>query len=140
MGSVNINLGFGGKSEDQKYRYKDIQFTLSKKENQREFNDLKDLAAIQNGISNIFSWIPGERILLPEFGNNIKSFLYEPITPFTAENIGNEIKNMLERWEPRVVIEEVFVQPYEDTNEYEITVKYSVPTLGYQTVEFDIII
>jgi len=32
-------------------------------------NNLRDITAIQNSLKNIFTWIPGERILLPEFGS-----------------------------------------------------------------------
>ena len=32
--------------------------------------------AIKQSIKNIFSWIPGERIINPEFGSKLRSYLY----------------------------------------------------------------
>ena len=40
-----------------------------------------NVKAIYNSLRNIFTWIPGERILLPEFGSRLRSLLYEGITP-----------------------------------------------------------
>ena len=37
--------------------------------------------AVKEAIKNIFTWMPGERILLPEFGSKLYSLLYEGITP-----------------------------------------------------------
>jgi len=44
-----------------------------------------DVQAVHNSINNIFSWIPGERILNPEFGSNLHTLLYEGITKYNEE-------------------------------------------------------
>ena len=33
-----------------------------------------DVDAVKGAVRNIFSWIPGERILEPEFGNTIRKY------------------------------------------------------------------
>lgn len=76
-------------------------------ENFFKLNKNIDVRAVQNSIDNIFSWVPGERILNPEFGNNLYKYLYEGITSYNEELIVAEIKNCVLRWEPRVNITKV---------------------------------
>lgn len=66
-----------------------------------------NVRAVQNALDNIFSWIPGERILNPEFGNNLYKYLYEGITEYNQEMIVAEINNCVTKWEPRVVIKNI---------------------------------
>jgi phage baseplate assembly protein W len=66
-----------------------------------------NVRAVQNSLDNIFSWIPGERIINPEFGTRLHEYLYEGITTYNEELIVAEIKMCVARWEPRVVITRV---------------------------------
>ena len=63
--------------------------------------------AVKGALHNIFTWIPGERILLPEFGSRLYSLLYEGITPQTEERIVAEIRHCVSEWEPRADIVEI---------------------------------
>lgn len=68
----------------------------------------KDVDAVKGAVKNIFTWIPGERILLPEFGNSIRKYLYEGITEINSEQIVNECQMLMTKWEPRAVIDRLF--------------------------------
>ena len=48
--------------------------------------------AVKRAIHNIFAWIPGQRILNPEFGSNLRQYLYEGITDYNTEQIMSEIR------------------------------------------------
>lgn len=68
----------------------------------------KDVDAVKGAVKNIFTWIPGERILLPEFGNTIRKYLYEGITDINSEQIVSECQMLMTKWEPRAVIDRIF--------------------------------
>ena len=68
----------------------------------------KDVDAVKNSVKNILTWNQGERILLPDFGNTIKKFLYEGINDINSDQIVNECKMLMTKWEPRVVIDRLF--------------------------------
>ncbi len=51
----------------------------------------------------------GERVRLPEFGASLDRYLFEPNTPATRQQIGNDIQRALARWEPRIQVEAVTV-------------------------------
>lgn len=52
-----------------------------------------------------------ERLRLPEFGGNLSRFLFEPNTTATRYQIEDAIKRALARWEPRLAVESVSVDP-----------------------------
>lgn len=89
--------------------------------------------AIIGSLRNIFTWIPGERILLPEFGSRLRTLLYEGITPQTEEKIVAEIRHCASKWEPRVQIVEVRdVSTVSDTedNTIHLEVVFTIPGLS----------
>lgn len=52
-----------------------------------------------------------ERVMLPEFGGGLGRFLFEPNDVSTRALIQDRIATALERWEPRVALESVSVDP-----------------------------
>lgn len=94
---------------------------------------LVNVKAVQNSLKNIFSWIPGERILNPEFGTKLRQYLYQGITPETSEQIMAEIRHCVSEWEPRVnivkVIDASSVDDHED-NTIHLEIIYTIPELS----------
>jgi len=89
--------------------------------------------AVRNSLHNIFTWIPGERVLLPEFGSNLRSLLYEGITPLTEERIIAEIRKCVTDWEPRANIVEIRnISDVDDTedNTIHLDVVFTIPSLN----------
>ena len=87
--------------------YKDVSM-LSKYANDGYKVDKKvNVNAVKGALKNIFTWFPGERILLPEFGSRLYTLLYEGITPETEEQIVAEIRKCVSEWEPRASIVEI---------------------------------
>ena len=54
---------------------------------------------------------PGERIERPDFGCGLRRYLFEPNTLGTRRRIAEAITRAIQRWEPRVALEEVTVEP-----------------------------
>lgn len=92
--------------------------------------------AISNSLLNIFNTSPGEKILNPRFGADLRKFLFQPITEATAGIIGDVIVQALELYEPRVVVEQVIVVPFPDQNEYQIAVYLRIPTIPGENHQF----
>jgi len=88
-----------------------------------------DVNAVVNSIMNIFNTTPGERFLVPEFGSNLKKYLFEPISEYTANQIGNEIVYSVETWEPRVTVSVVNVIGRPEQHEYEVTLSLIINSI-----------
>lgn len=122
------------------YLYKDVFFDLepsysynnqlNRKEKLKDIQASYDIEAIKNSISNAFRTIPGQKILNPQFGIDIRQYLFEPVDIYTAELIRDDIERELPLAEPRITISDVVVEGNEDEQEYQIDLQINVPSLG----------
>ena len=68
-----------------------------------------------------------ERVMLPEFGGGLRSVLFEPNTAATRARVQMLITNGLARWEPRISVQSVTVDPDpEDAQSAVATVVYTL--------------
>ena len=89
--------------------------------------------AIKQSIKNIFSWTPGERIINPEFGSKLRSYLYNGITTYNVDAIIAEVQKNFSDWEPRAQLVSVRnISTVSDTedNTVQIEIIYSIPSLS----------
>ena len=122
------------------YLYKDIFFDLdneysynsqlNQQEKLKDVQALYDVESIKNSIKNHFLTSPGQKILNPTFGIDLRQYLFEPVDDFTAELIKDDIESKLPRSEPRIKVDKVSVVGDEDNNQYNIELQINVPSLG----------
>jgi uncharacterized protein len=72
------------------------------------------LADIERAIRLVLATAPGERPMRPEFGCGIHDFVFSPADATTAGLIAFEVRNAIERWEPRVDVDRVEVTVADD--------------------------
>lgn len=124
---------------EQGFLYKDISFDLSlqntlgrelfRSNDNSDLRSIYDSNAILTSLKNILTTSPGEKLLNPEFGLDLRDYLFEPVTENRAFFIGQDILLGLAAQEPRVTIDEITVIPIPEDNAYEITLSISIPTL-----------
>lgn len=98
-----------------------------------------DIRAVEASLNNIFTWIPGERILNPEFGSTLRKYLYEGITDSNRETIVAEIRGVCVKWEPRIRIEEIrdVTTEYDvEDNTVRLEIKYSIPSISNNIMSY----
>lgn len=140
----------GSTQKEKKIKYKDLFLDLAEQSNSGNslFNkktslDLKaavDEAAIVNSIRNIFTTTPGEKILDPTFGLNLSQWLFQPIDDFTAREIGETILTGIEKYEPRVKVNNINVDVLPEKNQYTIKLVLTVPSLNIYDKSYDAIL
>jgi len=125
---------------EQGYLYKDLFLDLENKVSYvpqlnklttlRDVQGLFDINSIKNSIKNILLTSPGDKILNPTFGIDLRRYIFEPITTFTSYQIKSDIINKLPDMEPRITVDLVTVIPVPDRQEYYITLLIDVPSLN----------
>jgi phage baseplate assembly protein W len=66
---------------------------------------------IASAMRMILSTAPGERLMRPQFGCKIWNLLFEPINANTMGLMAEAVREAMSRWEPRVIIDDVRVEP-----------------------------
>ena len=64
---------------------------------------------IEEAIRLVLGTTPGERPMRPEFGSRISELVFAPADATTAGQLAFESRVALERWEPRIDVEDVVV-------------------------------
>ena len=85
-----------------------------------------DVNSVKQALRNLFFYQRGDKKFDPNFGSSIRDLLFEPIDNVTASIMEKEIEVMVENYEPRVRIDNVFVLASPDTNDYEVRVDFHV--------------
>lgn len=88
--------------------------------------------AIKSNLINFYSTDQGERVFNPFFGSGLKKVVFENINNITNDFIEKLVKDEINSFFPYVGIQQIIVQPNEDTNTIVITVKYQVTNFGIQ--------
>lgn len=87
------------------------------------------VADIDSAIRMILTTAPGERLMRPHFGCKIWELLFEPINANTLGLMGEAVREAIGRWEPRVVLDDVRLDPSGQSNgEVLIEIDYTVRT------------
>ena len=140
MGSINIDYIKKDDTTKSSHLYSDVHLDLVNDYKIRgnftkagaQLVDIKvayDIEAVKNSMNAIFSTNFGERLLLPEFGVNIKRFLFSPVSGSVARAIGELLNEAIEKWEPRVVVQRLNIIPVVSDARYDIQLQFYVPSL-----------
>jgi uncharacterized protein len=65
---------------------------------------------IEESIRLVLATAPGERPMRPEFGCAVHDHVFAPADAATAGSIAYAVRVALERWEPRIELEDVVVR------------------------------
>lgn len=127
-------------SLESDFLYKDIQLDI---ENQTRFSpqlnqslkveDIQavyDIESVLNSMVTAFTTSRGEKILEPEYGVDLRQYLFEPLNDAIIFDIESDITSRLPRFEPRIEVEGVSVDGDPDIQEIRITMQINVPSLN----------
>ena len=67
----------------------------------------RDETDIEQAIELILATAPGERPMRPEFGCGVHDFVFDSIDASTVGRMELAIRDALDRWEPRVIVDSV---------------------------------
>ena len=81
---------------------------------------------IEEAMRLVLATAPGERPMRPEFGCAIHDMVFAPVNEATAGRIQHEVHASLDRWEPRIEVEDVEVTAGDDQGVLFIDVRYSI--------------
>ena len=111
--------------------FKDISLSFSPHPVTKDLTILKNENAIKKSVRNLVQTIPTERFFNSVLGSEVRDSLFDFVDFGTASVIQDQILNTIENFEPRVDDVSVEVEPRPDTNEFEVTVLFTI--VGQET-------
>ena len=106
--------------------FKDISMSFQVNPLNSDLIGLKNENAIARSIRNIVFTLPGEKFFDENFGSKISASLFENIDDISAGLIVDEIRQSIDRYEPRVELTDVEVLPNFDNNQFDVLIVYNI--------------
>ena len=97
-----------------------------------------DNTAIKADIMHLILTNKGERLYLPDFGTNLRKFIFEPNDGATHTQMRDEIADAVKKYLPNVTIDDVIIEQLENEDHAaSVQIKYSINSGSFK--ETDII-
>jgi phage baseplate assembly protein W len=106
--------------------FKDLSMTFQVNPVNYDLIGLKNETAISRSIRNLVFTLPGEKFFNPNLGSRVSRQLFENMDAVSASIIEDEIRDTINKYEPRVRLVNVTVSPNYDENEFNVTITYRI--------------
>ena len=106
--------------------FKDISMSFQVNPLNYDLIGLKNENAIARSVRNIVFTLPGEKFFDENFGSRISATLFENVDDISASLIDDEIRQSINRYEPRVELTDVEVLPNFDNNQFDVLIVYNI--------------
>lgn len=106
--------------------FRDVSMTFKRNPLTNDIISIKNETAISRSLRNIVYTIPGEMPFNPEFGTNISKSLFDNMDRISAITLEDQIKFSIRKFEPRVDLIRVRVDPIFANNEYNVNIIYEI--------------
>tara|TARA_Y100000766_G_C18804168_1_gene554628 strand:+ start:388 stop:780 length:393 start_codon:yes stop_codon:yes gene_type:complete len=106
--------------------FKDLNITFKKHPVTNDVVVSRDASAIKQAIVNLLLTNKGERLMNPEYGSDIRRYLFEPLDYGTANQITGNIKSTIDTFEPRISVLNLRALPNNDDNGFDVEMTYEI--------------
>ena len=106
--------------------FKDINITFKKHPVTNDLVVSRDASAIKQAISNLLLTNRGERPFNPDYGSNIRKYLFEPLDYGTAAQVKASIEATISEFEPRINILTLKAWPNYNDNGFSVEMTYEI--------------
>jgi len=126
MAYSNYDASTTNKSKRSNRIYSDLNLSFTKNPATKDVAKLFDVQAIKRSVKNIILTNKYERPFNSDFGCNLRGFLFENITEPLLVIIKDRVAMAIEKYEPRVTVEDVVVKDDQDKNGLSIMVSFLI--------------
>jgi len=130
--------------------YKDLNLNFTLHPVKKDVSTVSDISAIKRSVRNLINLnLHGkyEKPFHPEIGASIRDALFEPNDSFSINVIENRIRNTLQNYEPRIILEKVEAVTGEakdffgdQSNEINIKIEFYIKNAVTDLIEYETII
>ena len=118
--------------------FKDISFSFTRHPVTNDVTVLRNEDAIKKSVQNLVKTRINERFFNDLLGLSVEASLFEVVGSDISSSLTEEIRTLLENFEPRIKVLDILINDTQDYNGLYITIKYSIIGLPVptQNIEF----
>ena len=106
--------------------FKDISMSFQVNPINSDIIGVKNDTAIARSIRNLVLTTPGERFFNEDLGSGVSQLLFDTVDDISAASIKDEIEETIIKYEPRVKLNDIRVEPDFDNHNFNVTIVYDV--------------
>ena len=106
--------------------YKDLNLGFEQNTATKDIQKIKDVEAVKRSVRNLINTNHYEKPFHPEIGSNLRAMLFELMSPQMNHMITKQIENLINNYEPRCNLVEVFTRPEFERNGYGVQISFMV--------------
>ena len=120
--------------------FRDISLSFNRHPITNDVTVLKNEDAIKKSVVNLVRTRLDERFFNELLGTSVYNTLFELNDVYQGDDIREEIVTLLENFEPRIDLTNVYVQPGLDSNDFLIQIEYDITGLPLPTQNIEFIL
>lgn len=105
--------------------YKDLDLSFIPKDNGEIFVK-RDAAAVKQAVKNLLLTNHFEKPFQPFYGGNIRALLFELAYDDVADDVEDNIRSAVERFEPRAIVKRIEAKADPDINSVRVTIEFQI--------------
>jgi len=109
--------------------YSDFNHTFVPHPNTGQISKKVNVDAVKLSLRNLLLTNKYERVRNPEYGTNIRKYLFERFDGVIDDELRTEIEDAVNRFEPRVRIIDIYIDQRPDENSIYIDIQFAVLTV-----------
>ena len=106
--------------------FKDLNLDFQQNTATKDIQKITDIEAVKRSVRNLINTNHYEKPFHQEIGSNLRAMLFELMSPQMNHLISKQIENLINNYEPRCNLVEVFAQPMFDRNGYSVQISFMV--------------
>ena len=106
--------------------FKDLNLGFEQNTATKDIQKITDVEAVKRSVRNLINTNHYEKPFHPEIGSNLRAMLFELMTPQMTHVISKQVENLINNYEPRCNLVQVFTQPRLERNGYSVQISFRV--------------
>ena len=118
--------------------FKDISLSFARHPVTNDILTIRNEDAIKKSVTNLVKTLIGERFFNSLIGSTVNDSIFELNTTGISIVLEDEIKTLINNFEPRVKVRQINIEDNLDSNELNINIVYDIVGEGFprQNIEF----
>lgn len=120
--------------------FKDISLSFKRNPVTNDIISLRNEDAIKRSVMNLVRTRVGERFFNPLVGSKVEDYFFELADNTIASPIEDEIRTCIENFEPRVILRQVNVSVFPESNSIDVSIVYDIVGLSVPQQEITFVL